>query len=71
MAKNNFISVLKLHEIELGDHLKTVAISLNLAQLKTLVNALCIDVAGDEAADIKPDAGKLALLERLEKFLPE
>lgn len=45
-------------------------VSLTVADLKRLFNALLLDVAGDGATGEAADAGKVALLERLENLIP-
>ena len=62
---------MKFKKIKPGDEKQTVFLSLNVAEIKTLFNALSLDMAGDVATGEATNQDKTALLQRLEKLLPE
>lgn len=61
---------MKFYQIKPGDERSHVVTGLTVAQVKTLANALLIDIAADEAAGM-PDGSKVELLEKLKKLIPE
>jgi len=62
---------MKFKKLKPEDEKQTVFLSLNVAELKLLFNALALDAAGDVATGEAADTGKDALLKRIEKLIPE
>lgn len=62
---------MKFKKLKPGDEKQTVFASFNVAEIKTLFNALSLDMAGDVATGGTANQDKTALLQRLEKLIPE